>query len=87
MLLAGADHYQMLVDEADNLVIFLGAGANADDHVGPWRQGAAMLPDDIDLANYLAESGATEARRTDWTWLSCPIRPRDPRRAERVQVG
>jgi hypothetical protein len=54
VLLAGADHYQMLIDEAENLVIFLGAGVNADDHVGPWREGAAMLPDDIELANYLA---------------------------------
>ena len=44
----------MLVEEADNLVIFLGAGANADDHDGPFRQGAAMLPDDTDLAEYLA---------------------------------
>ena len=53
-LAADDEHYQMLVDEADNLVIFLGAGANADDHEGPFRQGAAMLPDDSDLAEYLA---------------------------------
>ena len=45
----------MLIDEAENLVIFLGASVNADDHVGPWREGSAMLPDDIELANYLAE--------------------------------
>ena len=47
-------HYQMLVDEADNLVIFLGAGANADDREGPYRAGASMLPDDADLAEHLA---------------------------------
>lgn len=51
---AGDEHYQDLIDEADNLVIFLGAGANADDHDGPFRPGAAMLPDDTDLAEYLA---------------------------------
>jgi hypothetical protein len=44
----------MLVDEADNLVIFLGAGVNADDHEGPFRPGASMLPDDADIAEYLA---------------------------------
>jgi hypothetical protein len=48
------DHYRMLVDEADNLVIFLGAGVNADDREGPFREKAAMLPDDTDLARYLA---------------------------------
>ena len=47
-------HYQMLVDEAAYLVVFLGAGANADDHEGPWRQGA-VPPDDTDLAAYLAD--------------------------------
>ena len=51
---ADDEHYQMLVDEADNLVIFLGAGANADDRDGPFRPGAAMLPDDADIAEYLA---------------------------------
>lgn len=50
----GDDHYVTLVDEAAYLVVFLGAGANADDHEGPWRQGA-VPPDDIDLANYLAD--------------------------------
>jgi hypothetical protein len=54
VLAADDEHYQMLVDEADNLVVFLGAGANADDHEGPFQQGAAMLPDDKDLADYLA---------------------------------
>ena len=36
---ADDEHYRMLVDEADNLVIFLGAGVNADDHEGPFREG------------------------------------------------
>jgi SIR2-like domain/TIR domain len=47
-------HYQALNEEADNLVVFLGAEANADDHDGPYREGGAMLPDDNDLADYLA---------------------------------
>jgi hypothetical protein len=51
---ADDEHYQMLADEADNLVIFLGAGANADDRDGPFRPGASMLPDDADIAEYLA---------------------------------
>ena len=51
---ADDEHYQMLVDEVDNLVIFLGAGANADDRDGPFRPGASMLPDDADIAEYLA---------------------------------
>lgn len=54
VLAADDEHYQMLVDDADNLVVFLGAGANADDREGPFREGAAMLPDDRDLAEYLA---------------------------------
>jgi SIR2-like domain/TIR domain len=51
---ADDEHYQMLADEASNLVIFLGAEANSDDHEGPFRAGASMLPDDSDLAEYLA---------------------------------
>jgi hypothetical protein len=48
------EHYEAILDEADNLVIFLGAGANADDREGPFRPGGSMLPDDTDLAEYLA---------------------------------
>jgi hypothetical protein len=58
------DHFQMLVDEAAYLVVFLGAGANADDHDGPWRQGS-MLPDDIDLARYLAGKVKLKSGRPD----------------------
>src|SRR5262249_44779723 len=50
---ADDEHYQDLVDEADNLVIFLGAGVNSDDHEGPF-QPVLMFPDDTDLADYLA---------------------------------
>jgi hypothetical protein len=53
-LAADDDHYQMLADEADNLATFLGAGANADDRDGPFRPGTSMLPDDADIAEYLA---------------------------------
>jgi hypothetical protein len=48
------EHYQTLLDEADNLVVFLGARANTDDPDRPFRTGAAMLPDDPDIAEYLA---------------------------------
>jgi SIR2-like domain/TIR domain len=48
------DHYRMVVRHADHLVIFLGAGANADDRGQPWLEGSDMLPDDRDLARYLA---------------------------------
>jgi hypothetical protein len=51
---ADDEHYQTLVDEADNLVIFLGARANADDPDRPFRAGTAGLPDDTDIADYLA---------------------------------
>jgi len=58
------DHFQMVADEAAYLVVFLGAGANADDHEGGWRQGE-MLPDDIDLANHLAAKVRLKAERPD----------------------
>lgn len=47
------DHYRMVARHAGNLVVFLGAGANAD-HEGPWSAGSGLLPDDRDLARYLA---------------------------------
>jgi hypothetical protein len=58
------DHFQMVADEAAYLVVFLGAGANADDHEGKWQQGE-MLPDDIDLANHLAAKVRLKAERPD----------------------
>ena len=70
------DHYQMLVDEAAYLVVFLGAGVNADDHEGPWRKGAT-LPDDIDLANYLADKVKLKSERPDLAEIAqyiCEIR-------------
>jgi hypothetical protein len=47
------DHYRMVAGHAGNLVVFLGAGANADDYDQPWSPGSG-LPDDRDLAKYLA---------------------------------
>jgi len=71
---ADDDHYRMLVDEADNLVIFLGAGANADDHEGPFRQGAAMLPDDADLAEYLAAKVRLQSGQRDLAGVAQYVR-------------
>ncbi len=51
---ADDEHYQLLAEETDNLVIFLGAGANAGDRGGPFQPEAPLLPDDPDLAGYLA---------------------------------
>lgn len=45
-------HYQTLIDEADNLAIFLGARANMDDRSLP--SAAAALLDDTGLAEFLA---------------------------------
>ena len=64
VLVVEDDHFEELVEEAAYLVVFLGAGANADDHDGPWRQGS-MLPDDIDLANYLANKVRLKSGRPD----------------------
>lgn len=46
------EHYQTLIDEADNLAIFLGARANMDDRSLP--PAAAALLDDTGLAEFLA---------------------------------
>jgi hypothetical protein len=51
---ADDEHYHSLIDEADNLVIFLGAEVNSDDRDGPFQVGSSMLPDDADLAEFLA---------------------------------
>ena len=48
------EHYQTLIDEADNLVIFLGARANVDAQERPLPSGSTMPPDDTGLADYLA---------------------------------
>ena len=44
----------MVVGHAGNLVVFLGSGANADDGAAPWSAGSGRLPDDRELARYLA---------------------------------
>jgi len=55
-------HYRMVADRAGSLVVFLGSGANADDRAEPWQEGLGMLPDDRDLARYLASQvGLTNA--------------------------
>ena len=48
------DHYRTIARQAGNLVIFLGAGANAENRAGPWLEGSGALPDDLDLAGYIA---------------------------------
>lgn len=48
------DHYRMLVQHAGNLVVFLGSSASADEHAQPWSAGSGALPDDRELAQYLA---------------------------------
>jgi SIR2-like domain/TIR domain len=48
------EHYRRIAQHAGSLVVFLGAGANAEDRGEPWRAGSGMLPDDQDLAKYLA---------------------------------
>jgi hypothetical protein len=58
-------HYQMVADEAGNLVIFLGAAVNTDDREGPYRPGSGMLPDDTDLANYLLFGSGAKREQQD----------------------
>lgn len=48
------EHYRMVADHAGSLVVFLGSGANTDDRAEPWQADSGMLPDDQDLARYLA---------------------------------
>ncbi len=85
---ADDEHYQSLVDEADNLVIFLGAGANADDNEGPFQPGAPMLPDDSDLADYLAERPSTSpGSPAAGARGGRAVRPDGPRRAQDAQLG
>jgi SIR2-like domain/TIR domain len=48
------EHYQMVAGTVGNLVVFLGSGANTDDDDGPWSAGSGRLPDDRELATFLA---------------------------------
>ena len=48
------EHYRMVANRAGSLVVFLGSGANADDRMEPWQADLGVLPDDQDLARYLA---------------------------------
>ena len=45
---------------ADNLVVFLGADANTDDSTEPWEAGSGRLPNDDDLAHYIAKRAHLE---------------------------
>jgi SIR2-like protein/TIR domain-containing protein len=74
VLSADDEHYKMLTDETDNLVVFLGAGVNADDHEGPFREGAAMLPDDTDLAEYLAAKVKLKSGQRDLAGVAQYVR-------------
>jgi hypothetical protein len=49
-----SDHYRMVAASAGNLVVFLGSGANADEDDEPWSAASGRLPDDRELAKYLA---------------------------------
>jgi hypothetical protein len=68
------DHYRRVVEETDNLVVFLGADVNADDREGPYRQGSPMLPDDLDLANYLASKIGLSFGRWDLAEIAQYVR-------------
>ena len=54
------DHYRMVASNAGNLVVFLGSGANPDDDAGPWLAGDGRLPNDEELATYLATHAGLE---------------------------
>jgi hypothetical protein len=58
-------HYEMVIQKAANLVVFVGAGANADERDGPWREDAGVLPDDADIARYLASNAGMEWPSSD----------------------
>ncbi len=52
------EHFAELAEETDNLVVFLGAGVNAEDLHG-------SLPDDVALAKYLAEQVGLDSSSPD----------------------
>ena len=54
-------HFQTLARAADNLVVFLGAGGNSADADAAWEVGSGRLPDDRELAGYIAK----QARHRD----------------------
>jgi hypothetical protein len=49
-----ADHYGLIAGSAGNLIVFVGAGANTEEHNGGWKEGSDLLPDDSDVASHLA---------------------------------
>jgi hypothetical protein len=71
---ADDEHFQMLVDEAENLVIFLGSGANADDKERPFLPGTGRLPEDTDLAKYLAAKVKLKSEQRDLAGVAQYVR-------------
>jgi SIR2-like domain/TIR domain len=59
------EHFEMVINKAANLVVFLGAGANADEREGQWDERSGLLPDDGDLARYLAVHAGMTGPTTD----------------------
>jgi hypothetical protein len=59
---ASSEHYELVASKLGSLVIFLGAGANTDEHEGEWQQGRT-LPNDRELAEYLAsQAGLSDGK-------------------------
>ena len=73
---AGKAHYRDVLEESDHLVLFLGTGANADDHEGPWREasGPRYPPDDRELAHVLAEQVNWEGGSPDLAEIAQRVR-------------
>jgi hypothetical protein len=49
------NHYRMVARNAGNLVVFVGGGANTEEHNGTWTVDSGCLPDDRDIATHLAD--------------------------------
>jgi hypothetical protein len=56
----GEAHYRRVAQASHNLVVFLGAEANTDEHEGSWDVDSGALPDDRNLANELAAKAGLE---------------------------
>ena len=80
------EHYETLIEEADNLVIFLGARANVDDQERPLPSGPTMPPDDTGLADYLATKARMKSGRAR-TGGGRAVRPDVPRRIDACSTG
>ncbi len=68
-----AEHFQTVAMRADDLVVFLGSGANSDEAAEPWQEGCGRLPDDRDLARYIAARAELRIHLPNWRrWHSAP---------------